>query len=117
MTGGEIASIISFLAVALVIAAVIFALRHNEPRKDPFRDYQKIEHGMTKDKVIDLLGDSYTKSLLKDGRERLEWTWRERGYSMRLGNGLYTHSSGVTSHVTVTFKDGVVIEMTAKNMD
>lgn len=102
-----------FLGVAIFIP-LLFAQKNEKQFQE---NHKKIYLGMSKDEVIDILGEQYTQSYLKNNIEKLEWRYRHQGYTGRVAEGAYVHSSGFTRRISVKFKDGIVIEVNSLNMD
>ncbi len=83
-------------------------------------NYNLIHIGMSKTEAINLLGEGYSISLLRNGEEKYTWKIRigSTTHSYRWFKGYSTrdYSGATTQRVTVVFKDGVVIEKTAANI-
>jgi hypothetical protein len=107
------------LIVGVVLVLPIIALSSHEREKevDFIENHKKIYPGMPKTQVLNLMGPNYTQSILKSGIEKLEWRYRHAGYTGRVAKGSYVHVSSLTRKISVKFKDGVVVEVNALNMD
>lgn len=105
------------LIVLLLGGFFVYLLYLRSKESDFIENYKKINYGMSKEDVIELLGDGYTKSLLKGGVEKLEWRIDKSGATVRVASGVYMHSRGKVRKVTVKFQDNKVIELNALNME
>lgn len=102
------------------IFAFIIIKASLEERKNALRfieNHKKIKCGMNKSQVVNILGNTYTQSYLKNGIEKLEWRYRHAGYTGRVAKGYYVHSGQLTRKISVKFKDDIVIEVKSLNMD
>ena len=107
------------LLVCVLLAIVCVGLIvFSAYKKEQFtQNYKQIDYGMSKEEVIQILGEKYTKSLLKGGIEKLEWRMDTLGSSFRVAKGMYVHSNGKVRKVSIKFKDDKVIEVNAVNME
>lgn len=111
-------TIISLGFALLLCIPICIPIILAKKREDEFCEkHRKIRPGMSKDDVIDIFGENYTISYLKNGVEKLEWRLRHSGYSGRVAKGVYTHSSSFTRKISVKIKDDQVIEVNSLNMD
>ena len=104
------------VCVLLAIVCVGLIIFSAYKREEFTKNYKQIDYGMSKEEVIQILGEKYTKSLLKGGIEKLEWRMDTLGASFRIAKGTYVHSHGQVRKVSVKFKDDKVIEVNAVNM-
>ena len=109
-----ISSIIGIL-LGIVVCIPVFL---NKNKEDEFcKKHREVYIGMYKEDVIDLMGENYTISYLKNNIEKLEWRYRHSGYTGRVAKGVYAHSSSFTRKISVFIQDGKVVEVKSLNMD
>ena len=109
--------IFSLIFLSLIIWLVIAKNR----QISDFKNRAKlIEIGMTKQQVIEIMGEKYSKSVEKNGNEIYEWKYRING------NGSAYHSDnfstfsfrqGYALTIKVTFENGIVISFLSNNLD
>ena len=103
------------IIVSLPILLLVFARKAKE--QEFIENHRRIHPGMEKSQVICILGDNYTQSYLKNDIEKLEWRFRNPGYTSRVAKGVYVHSGSVTRRISVKFKNNRVIEVHSLNME
>ena len=118
--------IIVFLVLGLLFVGGIFIYsivqdhNFNKMLNQKIDNYEKITIGMKKETAVNLLGDDYTSSILKDRTEKYEWKIKIAGDSWGSsykGVSVRHHKSGYTVSMTLKFKNGVVVEKKGNNMD
>lgn len=98
--------------VGLVVCVSLIAKR----KKGEFaKNAKSIRLGMFKSDVITIMGDSYSRSYLRDGLEKLEWCYREDGSGVMV-NGVFIVTEGVVARVSVIFQNYKVIEVNLDNV-
>lgn len=101
--------------VSLPILCLVFARKAKE--QEFVENHRRIRPGMEKSQVIYILGDNYTQSYLKNNIEKLEWRFRNPGYTGRVAKGAYIHTGSVTRKISVKIQNNRVIEVHSLNMD
>ena len=104
------------LIEALVIMVFLFLLAFiiSAPKRKRFkrlRRYLDIQIGMSEQDMLDIMGDGYSRSLLKDNRIKYDWRVTFSNYNSSTGVG-----SLLNSGVSVYTKDGYVEEVKPYNI-
>ena len=104
------------LIEALVIMVFLFLLAFiiSAPKRKRFkrlRRYLDIQIGMSEQDMLDIMGDGYSRSLLKDNRIKYDWRVTFSNYNSSTGVG-----SLLNSGVRVYTKDGYVEEVKPYNI-
>ena len=105
------------IGIVIVLPFVFLIISASKNEKKFIENSKKIYPGMSKEDVVEILGDRYSQSYLKNDIEKLEWKWRHGGYSSRVAKGVYVHSGSFTRKVSVSFQNGKVMEVNSLNMD
>ncbi len=113
----EVVLLGALLGILISMPAIFVALLQKKKEDEFIQNHRKIHVGMTRMQVIDILGDNFTQSCLKNDVEKLEWRYRRNGYTGRIARGAYIHTSSLTRRISVKFKEGKVIEVNSINMD
>ncbi|WP_022763595.1 hypothetical protein [Butyrivibrio sp. AD3002] len=107
------------LSIIIIVAFVgLFAILYlvialpAARKRDQLYNYEDVTLGMREEEMLDIMGDGYNKSLLKDNRTKYEWRINAHSQS----SGGVTEYSGV-SKVTIYCKDGVVEEVRPYNIE
>ena len=106
-----------FLGILVGLPVALFVISRKTEEDEFVANHRKIRPGMTKISVVSILGNNYTQSYLKDGTEKLEWRFRNAGYTGRVAKGLYMHTGSLTRRISVYVKGGRVVEVKSLNMD
>lgn len=104
-------------SVGCIVFLIILSIRNRQMEDDFIHAARRIRAGMTMSDVLNIMGDDYTYSALKNGIEKYEWRYRKNGYSYRVSKGVSMRQSGYTRRISVKFQKGVVIETSSINMD
>lgn len=104
-------------SVGIIAFCIYASVKNHKIEQDFIYSARRIRAGMSKEDVLTIMGYDYTYSALKGGIEKYEWRFRKNGYSYRVAKGVSARQSGYTRRISVKFKDGVVIETSAINMD
>lgn len=105
------------LGIIVVAFCVCISAQNKKAENEFISAARRIRAGMSLNDVLSIMGNDYTYSALKNGVEKYEWRLRKNGYSYRVAKGVSMRQSGYTRRISVKFKDGVVIETSAINMD
>lgn len=90
--------------------------KHQLEREIQFiKGARSIRPNMTKENVINILGNRYTTSYLQDGVENLVWQYRK--YKRIIVNDRHINTLAYTRKISVSFKNDIVIEVRSFNMD
>lgn len=103
-----------------IVYVVIQQYRFNKYLNEKIRNYNNIPIGMSKMQALNLLGDNYTVSSLKDGTEKYEWKIKISGSSWgssAKGISVRHYKSGYMVSMSLKFKNGVVVEKKGNNLD
>ena len=109
------------LSIGLILLSIIFCIccvyYQNEKTNTFISHCKTVDIGMTKDEVIYILGNCYTKNVLANGEEKYVWSMGGGGSSFSNGHGTRTYVPNLTRKISVYFKDGVVSRYTGLNLD
>ena len=94
-----------FLIVAFIACSIV-SIVFIRMKIDNLKEYTKIKVGMSKDKVLSIMGSGYTVSRLKNS-VKYEW---------KIGGGKYNNIKLKTVRVDVYFKNGKVIDIKTLNI-
>lgn len=94
-----------FLIVAFIACSIvpIICIRM---KINSLKEYTKIKIGMSKDKVLSIMGSGYTVSRLKNS---IKYEWKING-------GKYNNIKLKTMRVAVYFKNGKVVDIKTLNI-
>lgn len=101
------------IAVLVVILAIVFSIRNK--KIEQLQRYWDVEIGMTEDEMLDIMGNGYTRSLLKNNRVKYEWRINASSYSSSY-KGFSTRSYSGVKKVTIYTKNGIVEEVKPYNV-
>lgn len=113
--------VIVFIVVLVLILIIGFAYNlvqkylFNKRLNEQIQNYNSIPLGMKKQEALNLLGNDFSYSMLKDGVEKYEW--KVVMQNSMYGNDFKKHKSKYTVNMTLKFKNGVVIEKKGNNLD
>ena len=101
----------------LVIMVFLFLLAFiiSAPKRKRFkrlRRYLDIQIGMPEQDMLDIMGDGYSRSLLKDNRIKYDWRVTFSNYDSSKGTSFILLHSGVSIYT----KDGYVEEVKPYNI-
>ena len=105
--------IMIFFIILLSILAVAVYLREN--RLAHLENYWDVELGMPEDEMLEIMGDGYNRSLLKNGRIKYEWRIEATSYGSS-SHGFSTRTYSGVKKVTIYTKDGIVEEVKPYNV-
>ncbi len=112
--------IAGIILLCCIIFAVIQQYKFNKKLDTKIENYNKIFIGMSKKDAVNLLGNDFVVSFLKDGMEKYEWKIKIPGSnwgSSAKGVSVRHHKAGYTVSMTLKFKNGVVVEKKGNNLD
>ena len=75
---------------------------------------RQIRPDMTKEEVINILGNQYTLSYLQDGVENLVWQYRK--YNRVCVDDVWINQLAYTRKISVSFKNDIAIEVRSFDM-
>lgn len=75
---------------------------------------RQIRPDMTKEEVINILGNQYTLSYLQDGVENLVWQYRK--YNRVCIDDVWINQLAYTRKISVSFKNDIAIEVRSFDM-
>lgn len=110
---------IVILAWGLCIFAIIVmfvAMGKMKQKQDQLRRYWDIEIGMSEDEMLDIMGEGFNRSLLKNGRTKYEWRINATSYG-HYTKGFSTRTYSGVHKVTIYTKNGLVEEVKSHNVD
>lgn len=96
---------------AIMIFLVIFAVYYSIEKQKQLEKYRDIRIGMPVDKMLQIMGNGYNVSSLKNNRQKYEWRINSSSYGYK--NARFY--SGVKK-VDIFVKDGVVEEIRPYNV-
>lgn len=109
---------LSLMLIAMLVFSLISKKNFSKKMNSMIESYNSIAIGMSKQQVLDLMGEDYNFSFLKNGIEKYEWKYKVAGVSYSSGiSGIRHYRSGYTIKMTIKFKDGIVFEKTGNNLD
>ena len=103
------------LSVILFVVTLIIVLSVNRKKLEQLQRYMDIEIGMTEDEMLDIMGDGFNRSLLKNNRIKYEWRINASSYGSSF-KGFSTRSYSGVKKVTIYTKNGFVEEVKPYNV-
>ena len=107
-----------FLIGALIIVVVyafIAALNTGKKRIEQLQKYWDVKIGMTESEMLNLMGEGYNRSLLKNNRIKYEWRINASSYGSSYKGISSRYYSGVKK-VDIYVKNGIVEEVKPYNV-
>lgn len=107
--------IIIWIAIIAIVAISIVVVNIGDEEIEQLQRYWDVEIGMTEDEMLDIMGDGFNRSLLKNNRKKYEWRINARSYGTSY-KGVSTRSYSGVKKVTIYTKDGFVEEVKPYNV-
>ena len=107
--------IIIWIAIIAIVAISIVVVNIGDEEIEQLQRYWDVEIGMTEDEMLDIMGDGFNRSLLKNNRKKYEWRINARSYGTSY-KGVSTRSYSGVKKVTIYKKDGFVEEVKPYNV-
>lgn len=99
--------------VCILIIALAFSIGNKKVKQ--LKKYWEIEIGMSEYEMLDIMGNGYNRSLLKNNRAKYEWRINASSYGSSYNGVSVRNYSGVKKVVIYT-KDGYVEEVKPYNI-
>lgn len=106
-------TIIGFFVFAMLIVGLTFVI--NNKRLEQLERYWDVELGMSEDDMLDIMGDDYYRSLLKNNRVKYEGRIEATSHGSSY-KGISSRVYSGVKKVTIYVKDGVVEEVKPYNV-
>lgn len=103
------------LLFAVIIVAIVIATNAMKKAQEQLQKYRDIQIGMPEKVMLDIMGEGYNRSLLKNNRIKYEWRINARSYGSSYSGMRFTSYSGVKK-VSIYVKNGVVEEVKPYNV-
>ena len=106
------------ILLMIVLTVIIFVLCYTSQKKmnNTINDYNNnICIGDSREKVISILGNNFTYSVLKDGTEKLVYKIQNSGSIRIKGTGVTQYMP--VKKITIKLKDGKVISKEGLNLN
>ena len=118
--GEKMEAIIWIMIIMLAISGVLFAIYFNIENKqfeklEQLQRYWDIELGMPEEKMLNIMGEGYSRSLLKNNRVKYEWRINAYSYGSYHGSISTRIYSGIKK-VTIYTQNGLVEEVRPHNV-
>lgn len=107
--------IIIWIAIIAMVAISIVVVNIGDEEIEQLQRYWDVEIGMTEDEMLDIMGDGFNRSLLKNNRKKYEWRINARSYGTSY-KGVSTRTYSGVKKVTIYTKDGFVEEVKPYNV-
>lgn len=107
--------IIIWIAIIAMVAISIVVVNIGDEEIEQLQRYWDVEIGMTEDEMLDIMGDGFNRSLLKNNRKKYEWRINARSYGTSY-KGVSTRTYAGVKKVTIYTKDGFVEEVKPYNV-
>lgn len=110
-------TIIWTLVIMIVVISVVFVIAFSIGNKKlvQLQRYWDVEIGMTENEMLDIMGDGFNRSLLKNNRVKYEWRINASSYGSSY-KGFSTRSYSGVKKVTIYTKNGLVEEVKPYNV-
>lgn len=102
----------SFIFIG-IISMMAYSIGHK--KVEQLQRYWDVEIGMTEDEMLDIMGDGYNRSLLKNNRVKYEWRINATSYGSSY-KGFSSRSYSGVKKVTIYTKNGLVEEVKPYNV-
>ncbi len=106
--------IISFFVI-MISAVFWFAFSQQRDRLEQLERYLDVEIGMSEDEMLEIMGEGFNRSLLKDNRVKYEWRINAQSYGSSY-KGMSCRSYSGVKKVTIYLKNGFVEEVRPYNV-
>ena len=104
--------IVAFVFVGVVF---IFAYGMQQQKLEQLQRYWDVEIGMPEELMLEIMGDGYNRSLLKNNRVKYEWRINASSVGSSY-KGISTRSYSGVKKVTIYTKNGIVEEVKPYNV-
>ena len=111
----EVFWITIIIITVLVAVFSIIAFKIGNKKLKQLQRYWDVEIGMSENNMLDIMGDGYNRSLLKNNRIKYEWRINAKSYGTSY-KGVSTRTYYGVKKVTIYTKDGFVEEVTPYNV-
>lgn len=108
---------ILIMVVAFVFIACVFGLAFSAGQKkiEQLQRYWEVQIGMPEELMLEIMGEGYNRSLLKNNRVKYEWRINASSVGSSY-KGFSTRSYSGVKKVTIYTKNGVVEEVKSYNV-
>lgn len=105
----------SVIMIAVIAVVFVIAFSIGNKKIEQLQRYWDVEIGMTEDEMLDIMGDGFNRSLLKNNRVKYEWRINASSYGSSY-KGFSTRSYSGAKKVTIYTKNGLVEEVKPCNV-
>ena len=106
---------IMFGIIVLILLVSLIAYGVGHQKVEQLQRYWNVQIGMTENVMLDIMGDGYNRSLLKNNRVKYEWRINASSYGASY-KGISTRQYSGVKKVTIYVKDGLVEEVKPYNV-
>lgn len=103
------------LVFALMIIAIAVAVKEKNEAEEQLQRYWDIEIGMPEEEMLNIMGEGYNRSFLKNNRVKYEWRINATSVGYSYKGTSFRSYSGVKK-VTIYTKNGYVEEVKPDNV-
>jgi len=103
-----------FFFVVMIVTMVLVGNTTNKA-EEQLQRYWEIQIGMSEYEMLDIMGEGYNRSLLKNNRVKYEWRINATSYGSSY-KGVSVRSYSGVKKVTIYTKDGYVEEVKPYNV-
>lgn len=101
---------------AVVVFGVVFiSVAKKNKQLEQLQRYWDVEIGMTEEEMLDIMGEDFNRSLLKNNRVKYEWRINATSRGTSYKGISYREYSGVKK-VTIYLRNGIVVEVRPYNV-
>ena len=97
------------------IVFIVDAIVSHQRKLEQLQRYWEIEIGMPEDEMLDIMGEGYSRSLLKNNRVKYEWRINATSYGSSY-NGSSTRTYSGVKKVTIYTVNGFVESILSHNV-
>ena len=101
--------------ILLTLLACLIAYGIGHQKVEQLQRYWEIQIGMPEHVMLDIMGDGFNRSLLKNNRVKYEWRINASSYGSSY-KGFSTRQYSGVKKVTIYVKDGLVEEVKPYNV-
>lgn len=105
----------SVIMVAVITVIFVIAFSIGNKKLEQLQRYWDVKIGMDEDEMLNIMGDGYNRSLLKNNRVKYEWRINATSYGSSY-KGFSTRSYSGVKKVTIYTKNGLVEEVKPYNV-
>ena len=99
-----------FLMIFVIVGLVVHIKKHNQLDR-----YWDVEIGMSEEEMLNIMGEGYNRSLLKNNRIKYEWRINASSFSS-YNKGFSSRTYTGVKKVTIYTKNGIVEEVKPYNV-